>query len=240
MLALWSITLLAERRPVRFSLPLLSTGAAIGITTYVYYLSVQYISASLVIVLLMQFNWLSMLLERVLFGIRASRSQLWCVMAILGGTVMAAGLYWQISLRGAVYALSAAVLYSVYIVANSKTDKTIPSFQRSAIMMTGSTLSIVLLNAPSLAANPHFDWPLLPRTAFLALFGTIIPPVLFTRAIPHIGAGLSAILMTAKLPVAVICAHFVLQEPITLLQAAGFAIMLGVIALMHLRSAANV
>ncbi|WP_295120038.1 DMT family transporter [uncultured Chitinophaga sp.] len=241
MLALWGITLLTERKKWLLSWrnmwPLLLTGATIGITTFVYYLSVHYISASLAIVLLMQFTWISIVLERVLFGIKAGKALWWCTLAVLTGTVMAAGISGEASLTGVLLALGASVLYAIYIVANSRTDQQVPSFQRSAVMMTGSTLGIFLVNAPQLSTSVHYDWPLLPWAAFLALFGTIIPPVLFTKGIPRIGAGLSAIIMTAELPVAVICAHFVLHEPVSWLQASGIVVMLGAIAFMHLRAA---
>ncbi len=67
----------------------------------------------------------------------------------------------------------------------------------------------------------------------LSLFGTIIPPVLFAKGIPKIGAGISAIVMTAELPVAVICSHIVLQEPVGWLLWIGLMIMLLAIVLLH-------
>lgn len=42
---------------------LLLTGSAIGLTNYFYYYSVYFISASLAIILLMQFTWFSLLIE---------------------------------------------------------------------------------------------------------------------------------------------------------------------------------
>src|SRR5690606_2462065 len=54
---------------------LLFTGVFIGISTYLYYLSVEYISASVAIVLLMQFTWISILIEWAVFKKKPSRSE---------------------------------------------------------------------------------------------------------------------------------------------------------------------
>ncbi|WP_315823699.1 EamA family transporter [Paraflavitalea speifideaquila] len=47
--------------------PVLGTGAAIGLTTFVYYVSVKYIPASIAIILLMQFTWMGVLLDYIFF-----------------------------------------------------------------------------------------------------------------------------------------------------------------------------
>lgn len=238
-LVLWVISLLTEKhKPAGPLLPLLGTGAAIGLTTFTYYVSVSYIPASLAIVLLMQFTWMNIVLERLLFGVKAGVVQLAVTGIIMLGTLLAAGLTAIPSgngyLYGAGYALLSAFLYAVYIVANSRTGQQLPAFRKSALIMTGSALAIVLVNIPLLAGGIHGSWPLLKWAVFLALFGTIIPPVLFTRGIPKIGAGLSGIIMTAELPVAVICAHVVLHEPVNGLQITGIVIMLGAITVLQL------
>lgn len=57
-------------------LPLLLTGSAIGLTNFLYYQSVSYISASLAIIILMQFTWLSLLLEWIVFTKKPSQIEL--------------------------------------------------------------------------------------------------------------------------------------------------------------------
>jgi drug/metabolite transporter (DMT)-like permease len=64
--------------------------------------------------------------------------------------------------------------------------------------------------------------------------------VLFAQGIPRIGAGISAIIMTAELPVAVICASIVLGEKIELLQWTGIVIMLLAIVWMQLRKVRSI
>ena len=85
-------------------LPLILTGSAIGLTNYLYYQSVSYISASLAIVILMQFTWFSLFLEWIIFAKKPSRLELLTVFFILIGTVMAGNLFdsraWSFSLKG--------------------------------------------------------------------------------------------------------------------------------------------
>lgn len=217
--------------------PLLFTGAAIGLTTFTYYLSVAYIPASLAIVILMQFTWIGLLLDWIFSKRRPSWLEVSITAVILIGTVMASGLLKNadtFSHKGILYAVTSSFLYAVYIVANSRAGKGESRLNKSAIMMTGSAIAIFLLNAQSFLSANHFDLGLIKWTLFLAVFGTVIPPVLFARGIPRIGAGLSAILMTVELPVAIISAYLILGESIDLWQWFGVSIMLGAIVGMNL------
>ena len=231
---------LDEKRGINW--PLLFTGAAIGLTTFTYYLSVAYIPASLAIVILMQFTWVGLLLEWILFKRKPSWPEVLITAVILTGTIMAGGLLKNagtFSLKGIFYALTSSFLYSVYIVTNSRAGKGEPLLNKSAIIMTGSTVSIFLVNLrPFLSAN-HFDVNLIKWAMFLAVFGTVIPPVLFARGIPRIGAGLSAILMTVELPIAIISAYLILGESIDLWQWLGVSVMLGAIVGMNLFKSRN-
>lgn len=249
MMVLWALSLLSMKRsPFRLSAAgwasLLLTGAFIGLTTFVYYVSVKYIPASLAIVLLMQFSWMGVLLDWLLFKKKPTRQQLLVTGLVILGTLLSAGLFSSrvepVSLTGVLYALLSALLYAVYVVANSRYGNHLHPLQKSAVIMTGSMLGIFLVNAQLLAGSDHFDTGLLKWTLFLSLFGTIIPPVLFSKGIPRIGAGVSAVVMTAELPVAVICSHLVLNEQITGLQWLGVAVMLVAIALLNARRGGDV
>lgn len=236
MVVLWALTLLQDKtRPalkIRWSL--LFTGATIGITTFVYYVSVRYIPASLAVVILMQFTWIAALLEWLFFKKKPGLEQLIIMVVILGATVMASGFLdlhsREIPLKGILFALGSALLYAVYVVASSRVNADISSLRKSAVIMTGSTLGIFIVNAPVLLTTSHFN---LKWALFFAFFGTIIPQVLFVKGIPKVGAGISAIIMTVELPVAVMTAHLLLHEPVTFTQWIGIIIMLIAMAVMN-------
>ncbi|RFS26351.1 DMT family transporter [Chitinophaga silvatica] len=244
MIVLWLIVLVSKQFPgrkhsLKSLLLLLPTGAAIGFSSFVYYLSVIYLPASIAIVILMQFTWLGLLLEWVFFKQRPNSIQLITTCMILVGSCLASGgisaathLPWQ----GIGLAALSALLYAIYLLANGRVGKDIPSLPKSAIMMTGSFVGLLIANFPQLLASQHTNIGLVKWALFLATFGTILPPLLFSKGIPKIGVGVSAILMTAELPVAIICSHMLLQEPVTILQWSGVGVMLFALVLLNIRS----
>lgn len=238
MAVLWLMVLLREKIRFRVNWPLLWTGAAIGLTSFVYYLSVRYIAASLAIVLLMQFVWMGILLDWLLFKQRPGWLQIVSTLLVLAGSVLAGGVLKETRgaagpagwLTGVLLALGSAFLYAVFVVANSRYGNELHPLRKSAVIMTGSTLGIGLVNLHTLATQPFTGHGLWKWTVLLALFGTIIPPVLFAKGIPRIGAGVSAVVMTAELPVAVIAAGILLGEQLDAVQWCGVALILLAIA----------
>jgi drug/metabolite transporter (DMT)-like permease len=234
-LILWLLVIIQSRK--RATTPinrgtfvlLLLTGAAIGLTTFLYYLSVKYIPASIAIIILMQFTWMTVLFDWCLLKNAPGARLLITIACILIGTVMATGGTGSLkglSFKGVCIAFTSALLYAVYIVANSRIGKEVSSIQRSAIMVSGAAAGIFMINCHTLTGEMPFGISFLKWTGMLALFGTIIPPLLFAKGIPKIGASISSVLMVAEMPVAIICASLLLKEPIHGIQWAGMTIML--------------
>jgi drug/metabolite transporter (DMT)-like permease len=240
---LWVIVFLQEKKKAPISarnwVLLLLTGAAIGLTTFLYYLSVKYIPASIAIIILMQFTWITVLLDWVLLKNSPNARLLLSIACILVGTVLATGgteAAKALSFKGICIAFASALLYALYIVANSKVGKDIPSIKRSAITVTGAAASILVINCHQLAGGLPLTINFFKWTGLLALFGTIIPPVLFAKGIPKIGASVSSVLMVAEMPVAIICASLLLNETIHCIQWIGILIMLCAIVYLNMHS----
>jgi drug/metabolite transporter (DMT)-like permease len=240
---LWVIVFFQKKKTALISaknwLLLLLTGAAIGLTTFLYYLSVKYIPASIAIIMLMQFTWITVLLDWYLLKNRPGKRLLISIACILIGTMLATGgitAATALSLKGICIAFASALLYALYIVANSKVGKDIPDIKRSAITVTGAAVSILLINCHQLTSGLPLTSDFFKWTGLLALFGTIIPPVLFAKGIPKIGASVSSVLMVAEMPVAIICASLLLKEQIHCMQWIGIAIMLCAIVYLNMHS----
>lgn len=240
-MVLWGIVFFSKTKGVvqtRDIILLLLTGTTIGISTFLYYLSVQYIPASVAIVLLMQFTWISMLIEWLIFRKKPSMLQVITAVVIMLGTCLASGLAMQehlvLPVTGLVAVLLASVVYALYIVSNSRVGKTISWKNKSAWMMTGSATAILLVNLRTLPFSNHLDFGLLQWGILLALFGTVIPPVVFAIGMPKIGASTSGLLLTVELPMAVLSAHWILKENVSLTQLAGILMMLSAIVAMNL------
>lgn len=213
-------------------------GTMLGASAYTYYLSVKYIPASLAIILLMQVTWMSILLDWIIYKVRPLLMEMLVSLVVLFGTILAGNLQsagqLHFSPEGIVYALLAALFYALYVVLNTRMGKNAPMLTKTALLMTGSEGVILLINARPLMTGIHLDAGLFKWGSFLALFGTVIPPVLFAKGMPKIGAGLSSVLLTLEMPVAVMCAHVILKEDVSFLQIVGIMIMLAAIIFMNL------
>ena len=246
-LILWGCVLFRCIKSQSFKLignyKLLLAGTSMGISAYTYYLSVEYIPASLAIVLLMQMTWLSILAEWIFFRKKPSRIELTASGIIIIGTVLAGNLInandFVFSTVGIGLGFLSAILYTLYVLFTSRLGNEVPMFEKSALMTTGSAIMILLINIKSITTSNHIDIGLLQWGTFLAVFGTVIPPICFTRGMPKIGAGLSSILLTLELPTAVVCAKIILGEHITIIQVIGIAFMLGAIIYLNLKKKAR-
>ncbi len=218
-------------------LPLLLTGCAIGLTNFLYYESVEYIPASLAIIILMLFTWLSLLLEWVVFRRKSSRAELLTVFFILIGTVMAGGVLeteqLTFSYHGVALALCSSLTYAVYVVANGRVGTEVRWQSKSMAIMVGSSACIFSINSGVIVGGGYMCGEFMLWAVFLAVVGTTIPTALFSAGISKIGAGISSILMTVELPVAILCARVVLHEHISALQGVGILVMLASIATMN-------
>lgn len=239
---LWSIVLFRSIQKGSFKIAinwkLLLAGTTMGLSAYCFYLSVKYIPVALAIVLLMQVSWISNLAEWLIFKKKLSLHEIAATIITIIGTILAGNLLnindLNFSLMGIALALSAAFLYALYVLFTSRLGNATPMFEKSALMTTGSAMMILIINFPSITSSTHLDLGLLKWGTFLAIFGTVIPPICFTTGIPKIGAGLSSILLTLELPAVVLCAYLILGEEVTLLQMAGIAVMIGAIIWLNL------
>lgn len=217
--------------------PLLLTGSSIGLTNFLYYKSVQFIPASLSIILLMQFTWVSMLIEWIFLRRRPSAKELAAVTVIIIGTLLASGItttkVQTVSLAGLGLALLSSLTYGVYIVANGQCGRNVRWEAKSMMIMMGSSITIFAVNPHRIAGGEYIGGDFALWILLLAVCGTAIPTALFAAGIPRIGAPLSSILMTVELPVAVLSAWLILGEQMTALQIAGVVLLLAAIAAMN-------
>lgn len=100
-------------------------------------------------------------------------------------------------------------------------------------MILGGLIIIVFIFHSFL--NQHFSYGIFLRWGpILALFGTILPPLLFTRGMPFTGMGLGAIIASIEIPVSVLMANLLLKEPVSLLQWLGVILILLAVMLMNI------
>ncbi|RUS47144.1 DMT family transporter [Cohnella sp. AR92] len=209
---------------------LLLCGLPSTCTSLAYGEALHHVSASLAIILLFQFTWIGVLIESVMRRRRPGVSVFLTLAVLLGGTALAAGLLEkgvdEFSRFGIMLGLLSAVTYSLFILVSGKAVVTAEPAERTAWMITGSMLGVLILHPPVYLFNGTMTGELLLFGLALGLFGSFIPPALFAIGVPRISNGLAGILGSVELPVTVSMSAVALHESISLLQWGGVALVL--------------
>lgn len=225
------------RPKTKSKLKLVLFGTSMGFTSCLYYISIQYVSVSIGIILLMQSIWMSVVWEMIQQRKFAHWSKLLGSLTVLIGTVFATNLIQQdvkLSTTGVLYGLAAALSYTVSLHASNHVEKQVPSITRSFYLILGSLLTVTAFW--NVQIPPNLDWMILLKFGLvLGIFGTVIPPIMFTRGIPLIGLGLAGILIALEIPVSILSAHFVLKEHVSLIQWLGVSLILLTVIFMNSR-----
>ena len=223
----------ASRRDI---IKLMVAGTSTGLTSIFYYLAVKYIPVSIGIVLLMQTVWMGVLLEMILEKKRPSPIKMFAVVVVLTGTVLATNLLSNkdtLDWRGLVLGILAAASFTTTMFTANRVALHISSAQRSLFMLLGGAV-IVLFFALATQSTP-FNYDIFYKWGiFLALFGTVIPPMLLNAGFPHTGIGLGSIVSSLELPVSVTMAYFLLHETVVGSQWLGIVLILFAIVIMNI------
>lgn len=245
------------RKEVRM---LVLAGTSLGCTSLFYYIAVQYIAVSIAIVLLMQSVWFSVVVESFLTKKLPNTRKIVSVVIVLLGTILATNLInidIELDWHGVFWGLLAAASYTLTMFTSNTLATHLPVLRKSIIMLTGGSIVIFgflffaqigplyfddlrsfYMNFTENTEHIHsFNYSILWKYGFvLAIFGTIIPPILFNIGFPNAGLGLGSIVSSLELPISVTMAFVLLGEKVILIQWVGIALILFAIVLMNLPS----
>lgn len=213
-------------------------GIFTGLVGVFYYQCVKMLPASIAIILLMQYLWISILIEAIVFRKKPHKIQLITASIVLVGTVFAAGIFNEavtLNIKGIAFGLLAAFCYALFLIASGRVGNDLPVLKKSALMITGSCIVTWLIFPPLFLFNGLLFAGLYKWGLTLALLGTVIPPLFFSFGMPRTGVPLGAILSAAELPVAVVSSSFILQENVQWLQWVGVFLILSAIVLTNIK-----
>lgn len=212
---------------------LIFAGILTGLTNILYGRSLNFLPASLAVVLLFQFTWIGMLISCITERRFPNRIELISLIILVVGTIPAAGLIdvdlSQISIKGWIWGLAAALCYSLFIFVNGKATAGMTTSNRLVIVSFFAFLISTVFQSPEIIWNGTlFNGGLWIYGLALGLFGMIIPVLLFTIAVPKVGLAMSSILSAIELPIAVLVSVILLSETVTAMQIVGIVtIILG-------------
>ena len=218
---------------------LLIAGTSTGLTSLFYYLAVKYIPVSIGIVLLMQTVWMGVLLEWVLDKKAPSLQKTLAVFVVLIGTALAINIFkidfndastdWS---KGLFWGLLAAASFTTTMFTANRIATHVSAAQRSLIMLSGG--AVIVFTFGFITQVTPFNLEIFMKWGIiLALFGTIIPPLLLNAGFPHTGIGLGSIVSSLELPVSVLMAYFLLNEQVVLIQWVGIILIILAIVIMN-------
>lgn len=222
-------------------LHLMIAGTSMGMTSVFYYLAVKYIPVSIGIVLLMQTVWMGVLLEWFLDKKVPSLQKTLAVLVIIFGTGLAINILkidfndttidWT---KGLFWGLLAAASFTTTMFTANKVALGISSAQRSLFMLLGG--AIIVFSFGLFTQTTEFNFEIFTKWGIvLALFGTIIPPMLLNAGFPLTGIGLGSIVSSLELPVSVLMAYFLLNEELQLIQWIGILLIIIAIVIMNIQ-----
>ena len=227
-------------KPKAHWIKLMGAGVFTGLVSLFYYQCVKLVPASLAIILLMQFVWISILLELIIYKKKPTNKQILAILIILFGTVLASGFIAvkanEINIEGIAYGMIAALCYAIFLMVNGKLGNDYPPLKKSALMITGACILIFIVFPPSFLVNGSLNGSLLKWGIILAVFGTFIPPICFAAGIPKVGLTLSSILSSVELPVAVMMSSLILHEEVSLIRWLGVICILSAVIIPNLEN----
>lgn len=215
---------------------LMLAGTSLGATSIFYYLCVKYIDVSIAIVLLMQTVWMGVIVEWILDKKAPSKQKIIAVVVVLFGTILATNLLFNkntFNWIGFVWGMLAAASFTTTMFTANKVGLGLSSAQRSLYMLLGG--AIIVLFFGLYTQTDVFNLSIFGKYGILlALFGTIIPPMLMNSGFPKTGLGLGSIVSSLELPVSVSMAYFLLNEKVILLQWTGILLIIAAIVIMNI------
>ncbi|KYG62453.1 permease [Bdellovibrio bacteriovorus] len=238
---------------------LVAAGTTLGFTSVLYYLSVQYIAASVAVVLLMQSIWLGVLFESIIKKTWPSLDKIIAVVLVLFGTVLATNALdasaGHLDIRGFFFGMLAAISFSGTMAATGSIASHLPPIKRSQIMLYGGALVVLIfaivtqiapyywgvkILSPEFTSSKSFDFSIfLTYGLFVAIFGTVLPPIMLNKGFPITGVGLGSIISSIELPFAMMIAFILLGEHIGPAQLVGVAIIIISVFILNYRMVLN-
>lgn len=209
---------------------LLLAGAPMAFTTLLYYHSLNYLDASIAIIILFQFTWMGVLGEWFIDKVRPSIGKIISVFLLLGGSLLAVNItqtpFHTIPIQGILWGLLAAVSFTVFIFGSGRVGVHINPFKKSIFMATGAFIVSLFIYPPLFLINGSMTGNFLIWGLIFGLFGVALPPLLFSLSLPHIESSLGTILSASELPTSVLLSMVVLSEYVSWIQWVGTIIIL--------------
>ncbi|WP_308636555.1 EamA family transporter [Paenibacillus silvisoli] len=209
----------------------------LGLTNLFYFAALRMLDASLAIVLLFQFTWITILLDSIQKRVWPGKQRLAAAIIVMIGTLLSVGLLEDrlqaVSALGIMVGLLSAVSSSLFIWWTGQLEGRQDPVIRSAVMVSAGFLLIGLLYG-SEAFSASREGALIFWGLLLGLSAQVVPTLLLNIGIPRIGSSLAALLGSVELPVAIAAAWLLVGEPLSVWRIIGIVLIVAGIGIAEL------
>lgn len=217
---------------------LLLAGIPMGLTTTFIYNSLEYLDASIAIVLLFQYVWMGIIADLIMTKQRPTRLKVFAVILLLVGSLFAVNIFTaqfnHLPLIGVLWGLLAGISFAAFIFTSGQVATHVPPLRKSMVMALGGLITILIIYPPTDITFTETNLKFWGLGLFLGVFGALLPPLLFSISMPTVGNGLGTILSSSELPTTIIVSALLLPETIHIVQIVGIIIILFAIVLVNL------
>jgi drug/metabolite transporter (DMT)-like permease len=198
--------------------------------SFSYLTAIKFASAGLVALLLYLYPAFVAILSMIFLKEKLTRFKLLALaLATLGAALTAnpEGGQWQ----GILLAISAALIYSVYIIVGAGVMQRVSAVQSSTVIFASAGIVYAALTALRGAHFPH-TWNGWSALGGLVLMATVIPVVTFLAGLKRIGPTSASMLSTLEPVVTVLLAAWLFGESLSPIILSGGALILAAVLLL--------
>jgi len=229
---LWTFLFIFKRNLIRLPLKQILISCALGIFGYslfstLYFKSIEGISISLAALLLFTFPiFVNIGAYFFLKEKMTLRQLISLILATLGIATLVWGPLFVNSLSAVIYALLAAISYAVYVLVSGRYQQGVPPLSSSLYVITSAAIALFLFHQPSVDRLMQFS-----SGEYLIFFGlaticTVAPLTLFLAGLQRLSSSKASLVVMVEPVVAAIAAWALLDEKLTVIQAAGALLVL--------------
>jgi drug/metabolite transporter (DMT)-like permease len=224
---------------------ILAIGVCNAAVSYTYYRALTVLPASLGIILLFQFAWITVVIDIIVKRRNPGLYKWIGLVVILIGTVFAVGLnagaWHDIPLWALGLGLLSALSYALNLYLSEYNDPAVSPQLRSALVVTVAMLLMFIPFPPGQMFHAMSHPQIFYWGGWVALLSQIMPTMLLLISIPRIGGRMAGVLGTIELPTAVLGAWIINREDVAWSRWIGvLLILLGILISEAIRSRRHV
>jgi drug/metabolite transporter (DMT)-like permease len=216
--------------------------------SFSYFTALKTITASATGLLLYTYPTLVTLLAWLFFKERLTRPKVLALVLASAGALMVLGIFSQLlgfgegtnglgalNSTGVAWALTAAIVYSAYIIAGARFTAGVNSIFASAVIISAAALVYLVWGAYVGELKFAVSWPGLGWAAAIAVVSTVLAITTFFVGLNIIGPSRASIVSTVEPTVTVGLSALVLNEAISPEQVLGGALILAAVLVLQVR-----